>query len=362
MTQTESLSLEQDLACQTENPGAINPSVQETLESPFPVAQAALENISGFWRRIIAFAVDVLIIAAIGFVVGTLFFNALARMGSQGFWVGLLIAVGYFGWMNSSFNNGQTIGKRLMKIRVVDALGNTIPLGRSIQRSALLLVPLIYAPVSQSVVDLVLKAIMLFIMVAVVYLYLLNIKTRQSAHDLVLKTFVVNADYNLALEEIPVKSRQFMIMTTIGLVVIGFSMFALPRVLKEYTVLGTGEAIAELQKDPDVYQAMVKRVVSDSPNRRTTGMEIAISVRKLPAPIYMKAKQISDLVMKEMPAVQDMNSLTVTVNYGYNIGIAWYQKSVTYTGTPCDWQTDTVKIAKSAHKDVSLGIGQNSFE
>ncbi|MEQ8175207.1 MAG: RDD family protein [Syntrophomonadaceae bacterium] len=358
MTQTESISLEQDFSCQTENLGGLEQSVQEALESPVPVAHTTEQKISGFWRRLAALAIDVLILAAIGFVVGTIFFNALAHLGSQGFWVGLLIAVVYFSWMNSSFNNGQTIGKRVMKIRVVDVLGNTISVGTSIKRSALLLVPFMYSSVEQESLDLILKAVALFTAVAIVYLYIFNNRTRQTVHDLALKTFVVYADYDLALEEIPVSSRHLVTMTLVGMLMIAFTTFAWPQIITQYNIPGTSSTLEELQKDPDVYKAAVNHITSDNSAGRSNKMEIVITVKKLPAPIYMKAKQISELALQEMPDVRGMDSLSVTVNYGYNIGIARYQKSLTYTGTPSDWECNTVKIARSAQTDVSLGIGK----
>jgi len=357
MTQTESIPLEQDFPCQTENLGGLEQSVQEALESPAPVAHAAEKKISGFWRRLAALAIDVLILAAIGFVVGTLFFNALARLGSQGYWIGLLIAIAYFSWMNSSLNNGQTIGKQVMKIRVVDVLGNTISLGRSIKRSALWLVPFMYSSVEQESLDLVFRVITLFVMATIAYLYIFNDRTRQTVHDLALKTFVVHADYNLALEEIPVTSRHLVAMTLAGVLMVVL-MFAWPQIIQEYTIPGTSSTLEELQKDPNVYRATVNHVISKNSEGRSSKMEIAITVKKLPAPIYTKAKQVSELTMREMPAVRDMDSLSVTVNYGYNIGIAWYQKGLTYTGTPTDWESNTVKIAKSAQTDVSMGIGK----
>ncbi|MEN6389488.1 MAG: RDD family protein [Syntrophomonas sp.] len=358
MTQTESISLEQDFPCQTESLGDLEQSVQEPLESPAPVAHAAEQKISGFWRRLAALAIDVLVLAAIGFVVGTIFFNALAQLGSQGFWVGLFIAVIYFSWMNSSFNNGQTIGKRVMKIRVVDALGNTISLGRSIKRSALLLVPFMYSSVEQVSLDLVFKAVALFVTVAIVYLYIFNNRTRQTVHDLALKTFVVHANYDLALEEIPVSSRHLLAMTLVGVLIVAFTTFAWPQIITQYTIPGSSSILEELQKDPDVYKAAVNHITSNNSAGHSNEMEIAISVKKLPAPIYMKAKQISELAMQEMPDVRGVDSLSITVNYGYNIGIARYQKSLTYTGTPTDWESNTVKIARSAQTDVSLGIGK----
>lgn len=358
MTQTESMSLEQVYPNQAENPGGLDESVQEAFESS-PAAHVVEKKISGFWRRTAALFIDVLVLAAIGFVAGALFFNALAQMGTQGFWVGILITLAYFSWMNSSYNNGQTIGKRVMKIRVVDVLGNTISLVNSIKRSVVLLFPFMYFAVEQESFASAFRVVALFIMAGIVYLYIFNSRTRQTMHDLALKTFVVHADYNLALEESKVPSRHLAGLTLAGALTAAFAILAWPQIVSQYTIPGTTSTLEELQNDPNVYRATVNHVINSSSGERLDKMEIAVTVKRLPAPIYMKAKQISELAMQEMPAVKDMDSLSVTVNYGYNIGIAWYQKGLTYTGTPTDWESNTVKIAKSAKTDVSLGIGSN---
>lgn len=356
MTQTESISLEQGFPGQAESPGGLENAAQEAWESPAPVAHAEEQKISGFWRRLAALAIDVLVLAAIGFVIGAIFFNALARLGPQGFWVGLLIAVAYFSWMNSSYHNGQTIGKKLMKIRVVDMLGNTVSWWRSFKRSALLVLPFIYPSVEQESLDQVFSAIALFVAVTIVYLYIFNNRTRQTLHDLALKTFVVHADYDLALEEIPVASRHYAGIALTGVLVVALTIFAWSQT--QYTIPGAGSTLKELHKDPDVYQAAVNHIVSSNSEGRSNKIAIAITVKKTPAPVYLKAKQISELVMQAMPDAKGADSLSVTIYYGYNIGIARYQKGLTYAGTPADWESNTVKIAKSAQTDVSLGIGR----
>lgn len=356
MTQTESVSLQQGFPCQAESSGGLENAVQEVLESPVPAAHAEEQKISGFWRRLAALAIDVLVLAVIGFVIGALFFNALAGLGSQGFWVGLLIAVAYFSWMNSSYRNGQTIGKKLMKIRVVDMLGNTISLWRSFKRSLLLVVPFIYPSVGKESLDLFFGVIALFAAVTIIYLYIFNNQTRQTLHDLALKTYVVHAGYDLALEEIPVPSRHFAGTALAGVLVVALTVFAWSET--RYTIPGADRTLKALHKDPNVYAAAVNHIVSSNSKGPSNKIAIAITVKKLPAPVYLKAKQISELAMQEMPDARGMDSLSITVNYGYNIGIVRYQKGLTYGGTPADWESNTVKIAKSAQTDVSMGIGK----
>jgi len=82
----------------------------EHPDSELPSETPHVERkISGFWRRLLAIMIDMFILGLLGLLLGEIFFDTFSQMGSQGFWVGLIIAVFYFGWMNSSRRNGQTL-------------------------------------------------------------------------------------------------------------------------------------------------------------------------------------------------------------------------------------------------------------
>jgi uncharacterized RDD family membrane protein YckC len=91
-------------------------------------------KIAGFWRRLLAFLIDCLILAIVGLVVGSIFFDAFAALGGWGKLVGFTIALIYFGTLNSTVGKGQTLGKRLVNIKVVNCEGEPISLHRSFLR------------------------------------------------------------------------------------------------------------------------------------------------------------------------------------------------------------------------------------
>jgi uncharacterized RDD family membrane protein YckC len=77
--------------------------------------------ISGFWRRIGAFFIDSFVLGLFGLSLGIFFETFFVEIGIWGRLIGFSIALMYFGVMNSAISNGQTLGKRVLKLRVVNS-------------------------------------------------------------------------------------------------------------------------------------------------------------------------------------------------------------------------------------------------
>jgi uncharacterized RDD family membrane protein YckC len=83
---------------------------------------------AGFGARLGAVLIDGILLAVIGFVV-----NAAIGRGAGG-GVSLAIGIAYFGYLEGS-SSGQTLGKRVAGIRVIDyATGGSIGYGRAVVR------------------------------------------------------------------------------------------------------------------------------------------------------------------------------------------------------------------------------------
>jgi uncharacterized RDD family membrane protein YckC len=94
-----------------------------------------------FWRRIGALFIDTLVLGVFGYVVGFFLEDTFVQLGGWGRLIGFAVSITYLGVMNSSLSNGQTIGKKILNIRVVDSSNSTIILPKSFLRYSFLAVP-----------------------------------------------------------------------------------------------------------------------------------------------------------------------------------------------------------------------------
>src|SRR5271156_6312412 len=97
------------------------------------VAPISVEFV-GFWRRAAAFAVDATLLGCIGAALGVALGNWLVGVGQWGRLIGVVIAGAYLVPANSSLFGGQTIGMRLLKIRVQTVSGELLSPGQSAVR------------------------------------------------------------------------------------------------------------------------------------------------------------------------------------------------------------------------------------
>jgi uncharacterized RDD family membrane protein YckC len=96
------------------------------------IEEKELTWISGFWRRIGAFLIDSIVLGLAGLGLGLFLEEFFVEIGEWGRLVGFSIALVYFGVMNSTIANGQSLGKRALKLRVVNIESKPISLIRSI--------------------------------------------------------------------------------------------------------------------------------------------------------------------------------------------------------------------------------------
>src|SRR5258708_30891020 len=90
--------------------------------------------IAGFWGRVAAFVIDCLILSVPTLLLGLALFRWAAGLGPAGRLIGFVVALLYFGVLNSRFGGGQTLGKRLLGIRVADRAGAPLSPMRSFLR------------------------------------------------------------------------------------------------------------------------------------------------------------------------------------------------------------------------------------
>ena len=97
--------------------------------------------LASLWRRLGAFFLDCLFLGAIGLAIGSFFVQRLVDLGPWGRLLGFAVAITYFGAFNSNLGKGQTLGKRLLKIKVIGRDGTSLSLPKALLRFVPLGVP-----------------------------------------------------------------------------------------------------------------------------------------------------------------------------------------------------------------------------
>lgn len=299
-------------------------------------------HIAGFWRRLGACTVDSLILALLGLALGLLFFDPLARLGVYGRLLGFSITLLYFGILNSSIRNGQTIGKRLLRIQVVDRDGKLISPTKSFLRSAVFAIAffingaMIPPSALIGVLGFVINLLLFGLGGAIIYLYIFNRRTRQSMHDLIADTYVVRRPA-LSTDKLPLIWRGHFIVIGVWLLLIAvFFAVALQRA-------GQGpfpdllKVQRSIQASGKVHTASVFVGQSYGPRGNFRFLRIVAVWKDKPASYQQAANEIAAIVLRDSAEAMSKDLLIITVAYGYDIGIARAWQSATEQITPREW-------------------------
>lgn len=313
--------------------------------------EATQQNwIAGFWRRLGALVIDLMILGLLGLVLGHFFGDQFAQMGSWGRMVGFGISLVYFGVMNSALLGGQTIGKKLLRIRVVDDKNNTIPLFRSMLRYIVFILPFtldgIYFTDKEMpyLWNYPLSFFMLGGMFAIIYLYLFNRATRQSLHDLMVGTFVVNV-YSVKQETSKVW-KVHLIVVAIAFIASIIPTAYFPKLVSDVSNLvsdesftGMSAAQSALLNEPRIKSASVitsyQTIISENKEDQQTTYVIAkawLTSNNVADNDF--AQYVANLIVQHYPEAKQTDAINITLAYGYDIGIASKWNSYTLTFDP----------------------------
>lgn len=317
------------------------------MNEPSEAEVEPVNPISGFWRRVGAFFVDLVILGLVGLSMGLLWSDSFATMGTNARVFGFVPALMYFGLLNSRLTNGQTIGKRLLRIKVVDRTGSPLPILLSLARFLPIGLPWFLNGLWLSVDQLnswlgnILSFVIFGIGISVVYLFVFNRRTRQSLHDLLVGSYVVRSDVSEELAATDVWRPHLVVCSV--LLILGA---AGPLITSQFANSGPYPGLLNVQDRV----SSLPWVIHAQP---TSGTQTFTSVKKgksttsyfhIVALILdddieneRRAIEVMTAAIEAHPDVQESEVLQVTLVYGFDIGIASSWRRRTFSDSPSNW-------------------------
>jgi len=313
---------------------------------------------SKFWNRLGAFLIDVLLLGVLGYILGLLFGSVFIQMGNQGILVGFIISLAYFGLGNSKLLNGHTIGKRFLKLQVVDANFKQLSIVHSILRTLVYTVPyfFIYYNVwifSAFTTLFFIKIIIISVFTWVLLIHFaLNRSTRQAIHDLLIGSYVISLEAYPRQDLKKSKSYPIYISTAIGIV---FTCLTIYFNLYIVNSNGSFKEIMTLGKQIDDIEGVQGLSINKSTNASNLNNEPVSKTVSLVLTINIDNDLISDanqenfqeislvkdvvkVVLNDYATHAGLNILLINIVHGYNIGIYKQSKSFGVLKTIDDWR------------------------
>lgn len=307
---------------------------------------------AGFWRRLGAFLLDFLLLGLLGALIGALFFDQLLILGHWGRVLGFCIALAYFAPMNSVLGGGQTLGKRLLRLRVIGADGKLLSLPRSTLRFLPVGVPLFLngAPLPpaalQGGMPFLLSLLIFGLGFSVVYLFIFNRPSRRSVHDLLTGSSVVAS---MGMPAAAAAQR-------LHLAVCGLLLCISATAPLAFGGLAKSDLFASLNKMADAVDDLEwanSSTVFRGTHYQTSAAQGSSEQSFISVKIKLKdqqmdearARQAAQRVLAADASAQSVDVLQVVLLYGYDIGIASFSRSYSYDKTPAQW-AETAPAAK----------------
>lgn len=304
-------------------------------------------EISGFWRRVGAVFIDAIILGVVGLLLGLFFSQQFVELGGWGRAIGFPIAAIYFVILNSRIGGGQTIGKRALKIQVVDKTGGLLNVPKSSLRYSIIGIPYFLngAIIPDSIlypIGFYLLSLLVFgVGLSIVYLFVFNRNTRQSLHDAIAGTYVVRKNVESAGTIKPIWSVHYAICGIIMVLALLAPIFIGQLSQNEFFSELT-KTREQIQNVPQVVYATIQDGQSTfSPvsgeSKTTTYLSTQVRIKNQNIEDEKLAAKIANIILETHKEATQRNLIQVVLTYGYDIGIASKWNIYRYSFDPEYW-------------------------
>ena len=302
-------------------------------------------------RRFVAFILDMMLIGMIGYLSTFLFESFYMKLGNSGKLIGAVIVLIYFGIFDSKIGNGQSIGKKILKIQVVNKNSECISVSKSILRSLWLFTFILlngfslgnskYIPII-----IILGTILFSIVLLEIYFFIFNKKTKQSFHDLLADSFVILTD---SKGEIEFKNNKKILYCSIIIPIFILSITICLNISTKNTFLGDYLRIIDIiQEDIPVHQTTISKNVSIFKNSNGTSEQHYIILNTYKNNKSDDEKEIAVKIAKTVfdngLTINENEIFSIVISSGFNIGIASKNMNQRFNGTVEQWKYEIEKI------------------
>ena len=282
-------------------------------------------------RRFFAFLIDAFIIALIGKLLGILFSDIFVQLGDYGKIIGFAIVLLYFGIGNSKLLKGQTLGKKLLKIRVVNKASETISISKSFLRAlpfaVFILLNGTQIPETLIALSIIFITIVFSIPIIEIYFFIANRHTLQSLHDLWSGTFVVSTKSEGCINSTNKKSLLY-IGAALPLVIAIACSGTMSLALNKFAYIADMQKIINtVIKELPVSAITIyrhKTITSNINGESTQEKSIEVTAKKKNKndEENVLALKIAKIIFDSGFAFEEGEALSINIVYGYDIGIA----------------------------------------
>ena len=306
---------------------------------------------AGFWRRVAAFALDGILLGIVGQGLGAAFGEHFATLGQAGRWVGFVIAAVYV--IPAHHLWGQTLGKRIMALRVQRLDGGPVSLSAAGLRYLALAVPWFLNGVRFTAshwpwalliaVGVVLGSVLFVGILGNLYLLLFNQPSRRLIHDWVAGTVVVRANparSALPADGVRVAPVHAAIVALIPVVILsGLGWIALRTHVTPAQIADLQSAQNALSRLPGVIQGSLVDQQNFGPKGRAHVIAVQLWITDSDEQrLRAVQRQAVATVFREYPNSRAADSIAVVSRWGFDIGIASLSRGDGEVHTIAEWQ------------------------
>ncbi|WP_421738744.1 RDD family protein [Caulobacter sp.] len=300
---------------------------------------------AGFWRRILGFLIDGIVLGLTGIALGTSLYDELANLAGPTRLIGLAIGAVYFGVTTSAIGGSRTLGMRVTGLKVVSVKGGPLSLPTALWRAILLQAPFMLNGMIVSLTDpvwlklygVVVGTIVFGAGLAQILLLFFNRASGRLVHDLLSGAAVVRVEARTAPER---DARGAMVAAGLAVFVSFAAMAGLTQYGSKFlpepltTMSASREAVMTV---PTVLGAWVQdntmTNLSGAGRQTTRTLIVTAKLRTWPDEPQALADQVGAAALSRYKLAPGQR-VRVVLSRGYDIGIAQASNSRTLDYQP----------------------------